>query len=152
MDERLSSTVVAFRQLVTTIRRAKMADEIARAAGVPLDQPDVQVLVFLHDAGEPRRVGAIAEGLKVASPHVTRHVSGLERLGLLERVRDPEDGRAWRIALTGEGTRVARTCVEYTTAWFARATADWPEQDKADLDRLLHKLLGDISRTHEALN
>ena len=145
MDGRLVGTVAAFRQLVTTLRREKMAGMITRAAGVPLDQPDVQVMVYLLDAGEPRRVGAIAHGLQVAGPHVTRHVSGLERMGLLERVRDPDDGRAWQITLTGKGTEVAQRCVEITTAWFAKAMEDWPESDKDELLRLMSKLAGDVS-------
>ncbi|MFI6598253.1 MarR family winged helix-turn-helix transcriptional regulator [Nonomuraea sp. NPDC050536] len=145
MDGRLTSTVAVFRQLIATLRREKMAGGLGRAAGMPLDQPDVQVLVYLLDAGEPRRVGAIAEGLQVAGPHVTRHVAALEGRGLLERVRDPDDGRAWQIALTSEGDRLARQCVEFTTGWFGTAMADWPESDRDELLRLLTKLYTDVT-------
>ncbi|WP_214323101.1 MarR family winged helix-turn-helix transcriptional regulator [Nonomuraea sediminis] len=145
MDERLTGTVAAFRQIIATLRREKMAGGLSRAAGMPLDQPDVQVLVYLLDAGEPRRVGAIADGLQVAGPHVTRHVSALEGRGLLERVRDPEDGRAWQITLTSEGDKVAQQCVELTTAWFGAAMADWPEEDRDELLRLLTKLNTDVT-------
>lgn len=147
MDSRLFSTVAAFRQVVATIRRGKLTGEIVKAAGVPLDQPDVQVLTYLLDVGTPRRVGEIANGLQVAGPHVTRHVAGLEQQGLLERVRDPEDGRAWQIALTQEGQQVAGRCVAATTAWFDLAMADWPESDREELHRLLTKLAADIPVT-----
>jgi len=144
MDDDLSTTVTAFRDLVTTINRAKTHERLTEAAGVRLDKPDVQVLVHLLEAGEPRRIGAIAEGLQVESPHVTRHVSALERRGLVERVRDPDDGRAWRIALTDDGAEVAARCRKVTTDWFEGALADWPEADLAELSRLMVKLSDDL--------
>ncbi|HEX4814214.1 MAG TPA: MarR family winged helix-turn-helix transcriptional regulator [Nonomuraea sp.] len=144
MDVDLDRTVSAFRALVTTLNRVKTHERLTEAAGVRLDRPDVQILVHLLDSGEPRRIGMIAEGLQVESPHVTRHVSALERRGLVERVRDPDDGRAWRIALTGEGAEVARRCRRVTTEWFETALAGWPAEDRAELTRLLEKLSTDV--------
>ncbi|MER6950789.1 MarR family winged helix-turn-helix transcriptional regulator [Nonomuraea sp. NPDC000554] len=142
--EDLVTTVGAYRRLVTTLHRAKTHERLTEAAGVRLDRPDVQVLVYLLDAGEPCRIGAIAEGLQVESPHVTRHVSQLERRGLLERVRDPDDGRAWRIALTPEGADAAARCRQVTLEWFEAAVEGWPESDRAELARLLSKLSDDV--------
>ncbi|TDD42667.1 MarR family transcriptional regulator [Nonomuraea terrae] len=144
MDDDLYTTVAAFRTLVTTLNRAKTHERLTEAAGIRLDKPDVQVLVHLLDAGEPRRIGAIAEGLQVESPHVTRHVSALERRGLVERVRDPDDGRAWRIALTDDGAEAAARCRKVTTDWFEGALADWSEGDRAELSRLMVKLSDDL--------
>ncbi|KAB8193408.1 MarR family transcriptional regulator [Nonomuraea phyllanthi] len=144
MDEDLQRTVVAFRRLVTTLNRAKTHDRLTEAAGVRLDRPDVQILVHLLDAGEPRRIGAIAEGLQVESPHVTRHVTSLEQRDLVRRVRDPDDGRAWRVTLTEEGAEVAGRCRRVTTDWFEGALAEWSEEDRADLSRLMAKLSDDL--------
>ncbi|MFB4276936.1 MULTISPECIES: MarR family winged helix-turn-helix transcriptional regulator [unclassified Nonomuraea] len=144
MDEDLNSTVAAFRRLVTTINRGKTHERLTEAAGVRLDRPDVQILVHLLDAGEPRRIGVIAENLQVESPHVTRHVAALEQRGLLERVRDPDDGRAWQIVLTEEGAEVASRCRRVTTEWFEGALADWSAADRAELSRLMGKLSDDL--------
>lgn len=144
MDEDLQRTVVAFRRLVTTLNRAKTHDRLTEAAGVRLDRPDVQILVHLLDAGEPRRIGAIAEGLQVESPHVTRHVTSLEQRDLVRRVRDPDDGRAWRVTLTEEGAEVAGRCRRVTTDWFEGALAEWSEEDRAELSRLMGKLSDDL--------
>lgn len=144
MDEDLRTTAAAFRRLVTTLNRGKTHERLTEAAGVRLDRPDVEVLVNLLDAGEPRRVGVIAESLQVESPHVTRHVAALEQRGLVERVRDPDDGRAWRIALTEEGAEAASRCRMVTNDWIEGAVATWPEQDKAELGRLLSKLSDDL--------
>ncbi|MFC4122724.1 MarR family winged helix-turn-helix transcriptional regulator [Nonomuraea zeae] len=144
MDEDLNRTVSAFRALVTTLNRAKTHERLTEAAGVRLDRPDVQILVHLLDAGEPRRIGLIAEGLQVESPHVTRHVAALEQRDLVERVRDPDDGRAWRIALTEEGAEVASRCRKVTTDWFDGAIAGWSAADRAELSRLMGKLAEDL--------
>ncbi|MEV0149041.1 MULTISPECIES: MarR family transcriptional regulator [unclassified Nonomuraea] len=144
-DADLLTTVASFRRLVTTLNRVKTHERLTEAAGVRLDRPDVQILVYLLDAGEPRRIGAIAEGLQVESPHVTRHVSALEKRELLERVRDPEDGRAWRIALTPAGAKAAESCRQVTMDWFSVALADWPEDDRAELARLISRLSDDVS-------
>ncbi|NUW42511.1 MarR family winged helix-turn-helix transcriptional regulator [Nonomuraea rhodomycinica] len=143
-DADLQTTVASFRRLVTSLNRAKTHERLTSAAGVRLDRPDVQVLAYLLDAGEPRRIGAIAEGLQVESPHVTRHVSALEKRGLLERVRDPDDGRAWRITLTPAGVKAAESCRQVTLDWFTGALADWPEADRAELARLLSRLSEDM--------
>ncbi|TMR90802.1 MarR family winged helix-turn-helix transcriptional regulator [Nonomuraea basaltis] len=145
MDEDLNRTVSAFRKVVATLKRGKTHERLTEAAGVRLDRPDVEILVHLLDADEPRRIGAIAEGLQVESPHVTRHVAALEQRALVERVRDPDDGRAWRIALTEEGAEVAGRCRQVTSQWFESALADWPAADRAELTRLMEKLSDDVS-------
>jgi DNA-binding MarR family transcriptional regulator len=147
VDEDLNRTVGAFRRLIATLNRAKTHDRLTETAGVRLDRPDVQILVHLLDASEPLRVGVIAEGLQVESPHVTRHVAALEQRGLVERVRDPDDRRAWRIALTEDGAEVADRCRRVTSDWFEGALADWSQEDRAELSRLLVKLSDDLG-TH----
>lgn len=144
MGEDLNKTVGAFRRLVTTLNRAKTHERLTEAAGVRLDRPDVQIVVHLLDTGEPRRIGVIAEALQVESPHVTRHVAALEQRGLVERVRDADDRRAWRIALTEEGVEVANRCRKVTAGWFEDALADWSESDRAELSRLMVKLSDDV--------
>ncbi|MEV0996598.1 MarR family transcriptional regulator [Nonomuraea sp. NPDC050202] len=144
MDENLRRTVDAYRRLATSMNRAKTHERLTEAAGVRLDRPDVQILVDLLDAGEPRRIGKIAESLQVESPHVTRHVAALERRGLVERVRDPDDGRAWRIALTEEGGQAALACRRAASQWFEAALAGWSEPERAELARLMDKLADDM--------
>jgi DNA-binding MarR family transcriptional regulator len=144
MDEDLQRTVASFRRLVTSINRAKTHERLTEAAGVRLDKPGVEIIVHLLDVGEPRRIGMIADALRVESPHVTRHVAALEKVGLVERVRDPDDGRAWRIALTEEGILAAGRCRRVTTEWFEGALTSWDDPDKAELARLLGKLSDDL--------
>ncbi|RBQ15545.1 MarR family transcriptional regulator [Spongiactinospora rosea] len=140
----LFTTVAAFRRLVTMLKRAK-TEQLSDASGARIDRPDVEILVHLLEVAEPRRIGAIADALRVESPHVTRHVCAMERRGLLERVRDPDDGRAWRINLTSDGRHTAEECRRFTAKWIGAAVAGWPESDRAELQRLLVKLANDVS-------
>ncbi|MEV5496035.1 winged helix DNA-binding protein [Nonomuraea fuscirosea] len=151
MDEDLQTPVTAFRRLVTMLNRGKTHERLTEAAGVRLDRPDVQILVHLRDVGEPRRIGAIADSLQVESPHVTRHVAALEQRGLVERVRDPDDGRAWRITLTEEGTVAADHCRRVTNEWLGGALAGWSGADRAELNRLMTKLADDLHEHLKAL-
>lgn len=62
------------------------------------------VLRIIHTQG-PVGQAEIARRLMVSAPVVTRLVSGLVDLGLVERTQDPEDRRAVRLVLTGSGRR-----------------------------------------------
>ncbi len=52
---------------------------------------------------EPRRVSELAAELAFAQPTVTQLVGRLEDRALLERSRDPHDGRAVRVSITASG-------------------------------------------------
>ena len=81
---------------------------------------------------------------------VSRHVSQMERTGLIARTPDPDDGRAQLVAITDEGQQLldkprsnaAATCS-------ASSLADWDPDDIAEFERLLAKFVASIesSRT-----
>ncbi|WP_443060249.1 MarR family transcriptional regulator [Streptomyces sp. NBC_00444] len=85
-------------------------------AGVQLDRAAVALLRGLADA-EPLRLGELAQLLAVEASHVTRQVRQLERSGHVERVPDPDDGRALRVRLTPVGDVVV---VSGTGGWGQR--------------------------------
>ncbi|MFJ8476770.1 MarR family winged helix-turn-helix transcriptional regulator [Kitasatospora sp. NPDC094011] len=57
----------------------------------------------------PRRLTELAKTEQISQPGLTQLVTRLERDGLLERRRDPTDGRAVLIHITEEGRRVGQT-------------------------------------------
>lgn len=85
------------------------------------------VLVALRD--QPARVGDIAERNIADASTVSRQVSHLTALGLLEKVPDPEDRRAQLVALSDEGRALLDELVVRREAWFDELLADWPEED-----------------------
>jgi DNA-binding MarR family transcriptional regulator len=103
------------------------------------------ILVILHAAAEPRRIGQIAAQMQVAGPHATRHVQALERRGLVERVVDPHDQRARLITLTAQGRRITGRYLDIVYGWFTDAMAGWTAGDRRDLTRLLGRLVDDLA-------
>jgi MarR family transcriptional regulator for hemolysin len=45
----------------------------------------------------------LAAAVGIEGPTLTHHLDGLEKAGLIDRSRDPDDRRAVRVELTGEG-------------------------------------------------
>lgn len=89
--------------------------------------------------------GCVGRASNIAGPHVTRHVPGLERRGLVERVVDPEDQRARLITLTAKGRRVTGRYLDVVYGWFSAALTDWAAKDRRDLTRLLGRLVDDLT-------
>src|ERR1700693_1051053 len=59
----------------------------------------LSVIVF----GGPLSLGALARAEQVRPPTITRVVAQLERLGLVARESDPDDGRVQRVRATAKG-------------------------------------------------
>ncbi|MFG2811889.1 MarR family winged helix-turn-helix transcriptional regulator [Streptomyces sp. NPDC048410] len=132
-------------QLSNAVNRGRLTERAAEAAGLALDRPAVGVLMTLHMADRPLRIGEIAERMQVVGPHVTRQVQGLERRGLVQRVADPHDRRASLIEPTPEGAQAATRYATSLVGWFSEAIAGWSDEERADLGRLLGRLVDDVT-------
>ncbi|MFJ3820701.1 MarR family winged helix-turn-helix transcriptional regulator [Streptomyces nodosus] len=132
-------------RLSAAFTKGRIAERATEAAGLTLDRPALGVLVTLRTAGKPLRIGEIADRLQVVGPHVTRQVQVLEKRGLVHRVADPHDRRASLIEPTEAGTEAANRYVTSLLGWFGDALADWPQQDRDDLTRLLARLADDVT-------
>lgn len=104
-----------------------------------LDRAAYLILRHLEVAG-PQNVSVLADALHLDGSTVTRQVAALLRDGLVSRDRDPQDGRGAVIAATPAGlsrmagVRAAREEI------YQRLLADWSEEDRHELARLLHQL------------
>jgi DNA-binding MarR family transcriptional regulator len=128
-----TEVALLFRRAEATRRAAPGAEHRAldRAAYVILRQLDS------HGAAN---VGTIAGLLGLDGSTVTRQVAAMERDGLVERRRDPSDGRGTLIVATTHGRALLRTVRRARYELYGRILADWSTQDRADLARLLHQL------------
>jgi DNA-binding MarR family transcriptional regulator len=151
-DGPLSALLPRLTQLSNVLNRGRVYERALETAGITLERPAMSVLAVLHTADRPLRIGEIADRQQVVGPHVTRQVNGLERRGLVQRVTDPLDQRARLIALTPDGTAVIERYLHTVLGWFTDALADWPEQDRQDLGRLLGRLVDDLSTQLSALD
>lgn len=132
-------------QLSNAVNRGRLTERAAEAAGLALDRPAVGVLMTLHVADRPLRIGEIAERMQVVGPHITRQVQSLERRGLVRRVSDPHDRRASLIEPTDEGTQAANRYASSLVGWFSEAIEGWTDEERADLGRLLGRLVDDVT-------
>jgi DNA-binding MarR family transcriptional regulator len=93
-----------------------------------------------HIADQGSRVTELAQLAQVSKPTVVYLVNDLERLGYVERVADPSDGRAKLVRLTERGAQAQRTGSEIV----AQIEKDWGEllgeRDAATLRGLLQRL------------
>jgi DNA-binding MarR family transcriptional regulator len=79
--------------------------ELSEAHGLPLSS--YEVLLTLAGAPEGRmRMSQLADSILLSRSGLTRLVDRMQRDGLLERVRCPEDARGYNALITDEGRRV----------------------------------------------
>jgi DNA-binding MarR family transcriptional regulator len=149
MENVLAELLPQLTRLSNTLGRGRLYERARAGAGVTLERPAMTILMILNTAGEPLRIGEIANRMQVEGPHVTRQVQVLEKDGLVERVTDPADARARLIALTTRGQNAATQYLTVILRWFDEALADWPAADRRDLTRLLTRMVDDLS-THLA--
>ena len=69
---------------------------------------EYDVLYTLSKSDGPLRLCEIQDGVLLSQPALSRMIDRLAARGLLRREADPDDGRAVRISLTEDGTRVQR--------------------------------------------
>ncbi|MFC5909924.1 MarR family winged helix-turn-helix transcriptional regulator [Streptacidiphilus monticola] len=106
---------------------------------------DFQILMSLGQApgGRMRRVD-LAQALGLSASGITRALGPLERIGLVEREKDPRDARVAYAALTATGRE--RLADMLTTARETAAEvfggAEWQEADAASVFGSLLGLLG----------
>jgi len=101
-----------------------------------VDRATYRLLVHLVKDGA-RRAGAVAVTLHLDPSTVSRQVAQLVRLGLVERVADPADGRATLLVATAEGHRVFDENRQMRNRRIAALMADWSADDRRTLARLL---------------
>jgi DNA-binding MarR family transcriptional regulator len=101
-----------------------------------VDRATYLLLVHLAKDGA-RRAGALAEAVHSDPSTVSRQVAHLVRLGLVERVADPADGRATLLVATAEGRRVFDENRQLRNRRIAAMLADWPDDDRRAFARLL---------------
>jgi DNA-binding MarR family transcriptional regulator len=69
---------------------------------------DYGVLYALSRAPDGLRITELGEDVLLTQPGMSRLIARLEATGLVERIDDPDDGRACRIRLTEAGVAVQR--------------------------------------------
>jgi DNA-binding MarR family transcriptional regulator len=98
------------------------------------------VLARLAVAGEPLPLGTLAERCACVRSNITQLVDRLEAERLVARAPDPRDRRSTRAELTEEGRRRYEEGLKAIEAAEQQVFAGLPEEERAQLLRLLRGL------------
>lgn len=103
-------------------------------------QPSGLFLLRMLEKSGPLRPSVVADHLDVDRSAISRMIASTEGLGLIERLSDPDDKRACKLALTEEGTmRISRL------SWPTKHTLqEWEPDELWLLARLLERLNDDM--------
>lgn len=118
---------------------------------LPGEQLDFTAIVLLKALlhGGPVRLSTLAGMLDVDASTVSRQVRQLEDRGLIERMSDPDDGRACLIALSEEGRSRLEEGAQRRRRLVGELVRDWDAGDREQLRLLLTRLLDNLDRHQE---
>lgn len=129
-----------FALAVRDLRRARwltiFGDALLGSGASPLEAGEVDTLDQIASAGVARMF-EISEGLQIDASTATRAVDRLVRRKLVDRGRDPEDGRFTLVWLTGEGKRVHEGLLKRRMAFVDSVLDRFDETDRVAVIRLL---------------
>lgn len=117
-----------------------------------LNLSSFDVLATLRRSGAPYRLspGDLMTNTMVTSGTMTHRVDQLVRAGLVERIKNPDDGRSVLISLTGHGMKVIDAALADHVANLARLTSGLTESEAKRLDRLLDRYLATLESAEDA--
>src|SRR5436190_392191 len=119
----------------------RMARRLRQEAGVDLGPSQVAALATIERHG-PLSPSELAEIERIKRPTATRIVRHLEEGGLVERVKDPADGRASILSVTGAGRRLLKRLRERKTAYLAKRLGRLDAEERRTLERAAELLEG----------
>ena len=121
----------------------RTARRLRQEAGTDLGPTLIAALATVDRRG-PLTPSELAEAERVKRPTATKMVAKLESVGLVERARDPLDGRSHLVSTTRAGRDLLERLRRRKTAYLARNLRDLEPEDLDTLDRaaaLLERIL-----------
>lgn len=113
---------------------ARTARRLRQEAGTDLGPAQSSALATIERHG-PLAPSELAQLERIKRPTATRIVRSLEGLGLVERVRDPADGRSSILSASPDGRALLRRLRGRKTAYLAQKLRHLDPGDLAALER-----------------
>jgi DNA-binding MarR family transcriptional regulator len=128
-------------------RLSKAMDDSLAEHG--LTHADHKVLASLRWAGPPyrRSAGELARIADLSSGAMTNRLDQLENAGLVRRLRDPDDRRGVLVEPTAKGRKLWESAVGVQARKEALVTSALNEEEKAQLNALLRRIMLVLERT-----
>lgn len=142
--EEIATTLVRVLKIMTSMRHHAPRQHPA------VDPSHYPVLLTL--AREPRRVSALADIIHSDVSTVSRQVSHLVQHGIVEKIGDPEDGRAQLLSLTPAGAEVIEKLTQGRGEWFRVLLANWSDEDARAFEQYLTRFGNDVEAVKAGLS
>ncbi|QMU76188.1 MarR family transcriptional regulator [Streptacidiphilus sp. PB12-B1b] len=143
-----SSDILVDELFATTHRLQTYVNARLRVHGASVAR--LRALRMLASSAEPLRMRDLSEMLGVAARTTTALVDSLERDGLVERVRHPEDRRAFLLSLTPLGRTRHTEAEEVDRQALATATGRLAPAERARLRELLALIRDTVAEAPQA--
>lgn len=128
-------------ELIRFVRRARAyTNEHLEEVHPELDYNTFVILLAVRDAPNGVRASDLVGDLFVHKSTISRAVSTLERLGLLNRVTHPDDGRAQLLSVPEEARDRIDAFRARSYAWLGGLVADWAPDELATFASQLTRL------------
>jgi DNA-binding MarR family transcriptional regulator len=122
---------------------ARTARRLRQEAGEELSPTQAAALSTIDRHG-PLTPSELADRERVRRPTATRLIAVLEEAGLVDRTRDPLDGRSFLVALSPGGRELLARVRTRKNAYLSRRLRELSPEDRATLDHasaILERLL-----------
>lgn len=100
--------------------------------------------ILFNLADEPRRISLLADCIHSDVSTVSRQVTMLASHGLLDKVVDPHDGRAWMVSLTTEGASLVERLKASRGELFRQLLQGWEPADATAFGNYLERFASTI--------
>jgi len=131
---RLWLRMLATNRLVETRTRRLLQDRYATTL------PRFDLMAQLERAPKGLKMGELGKRMMVTGGNITGITDLLEKEGLVERVADPGDRRAWLVRLTAAGRRAFSTMAKEHEGWIVEAFHPLTGREMAAMAALLARL------------
>jgi MarR family transcriptional regulator for hemolysin len=115
--------------------------ELAEAGG---SQPVWLILLALKQQ-DWRTQQDLAAAVGIEGPTLTHHLDGLDKAGLIERARDPNDRRAVRVELTDAGDELFKRLAKAAIGFDQRLRAGLSDDELDEFRRVLARLRDNVA-------
>lgn len=113
-------------ELTRLLRRSRVRGlKLAAELDESLDFTSYLLLMAIYDNDDGVHGSDLAESFGVHKSTISRSISTLERLGLVERVADPYDGRAQLLTASVDAARRIDEIRERGHGWLTEVLTEW---------------------------
>ncbi|XXN63255.1 MarR family winged helix-turn-helix transcriptional regulator [Enterobacter ludwigii] len=139
----------ALLMIVGTFNRPQRDELLIKESNIQLDRALFPLLIQIGRFG-PIGVVELAERAGRDYTTVSRQVAKLEELGLAKRQKNGKDKRVNEAVITAAGKAMTDKIDAARAQIYQNLFASWPDEERAELARLLQKFVGDFMAIDKA--